>query len=640
MEMKNIRYKALALGMGALTLFSTSCSDFLDGKIVDKNSSSSLQTYDNHMDLTKALYGGYIWSDYEAKFGWVINDGAAGNLYNTYQNEGMPYLLQISDQNDIINAGYRSLYSGVISTANQIIHKDMPNLSVEEANEIVAEARLFRGLAHFMATEYWGEVPLVWNTGADISSEVKLPRVTRATLYAAIEKDFQFAMNHLPAVRPSAYRMHATKWAAEAMLARLYLTMASCQTKGLKCPFSPSELNYTSEFLYTKVDTLTTEIITKGGFSLQNYEEMFAYKNDYSDETIFAWHWNEGKYAEGSQYQCQMSRDAFWGPGAGWGGGKGLSYTLYKSFDDGDARKKDVCIYVGPTYTSQSGSVAYKAGAAEDGKTFLGKIGVLNNIKKFVYGATFSTDYMSGWGRYDIVRLSQVYMMRQEAKMLRGGDIEAKCSDLADLNAVLLAHGAPQKAASMAFYTPVIGKVLNAQVTIGGNTYNSRNGNADFSPYSDANDKEKDPVLMYSNTPREDFIQELRKEFVMEGQSWFDLKRMYYMNPKVAKQFLYEQDRACAMTQDQELDGSDAKLQTEVGFNLRLALNNDILNQRIANGEDISVGSNEVKVYVEEFDKAGNWFIPFPATSEVTAKLDMSSVKNFVQEVLSDSYPY
>lgn len=648
MKIKNIKYKAFALGMGAATLFSTSCSDFLDGEIVDKFSSSSIQTYDNYVTLTKALYGGKKLSEYESKFNWVINDGAAGNLYNIYQNEGMPYLLQIGEQNDICTDGYRSLYSGLISTANQVINMDKPTLSEAEANEINAEARLFRAYGHFLATEYWGEVPLVWNNEKDIANDARLPRVTRKTLYTAIMKDLEFAMANLPASYSGAYQYRATKWAAEGLLAKLYLTIAACQTPTPKCSFVSQDMNLTADQCYKKVIDYTTEIIEKGGYKLTTHADLFKYKTDYPAESILAFRFIQGGWMEGAQYQCQMARSEPWSPGAGWGSGKGLSYTLYKSYDDNDARKKEVSMYVGETYYNEAKAMNVKYEKTPNAldkatsKDLLEAIGVLNNIKKYVWGASNSMHFMSGWARYDILRLSDMYMMRQEAKMLKDGSSETPYSDLADLNEVLSAHGAPEAKEPMAFYTKLDGSTYyNLTITIGGKKYTSRNGTADFQPMTDENKKGTAYAIpMYHNQKRTDFIQELRKEFAMEGRGWMDLKRFYYMNHDGAAHFLEEQDRGCSMTRSGAFaDGAD-ELYDERGYD-RLSLLNDISRQRMADGETgLTVSSEEQKIYNDDFVQKCNWFLPFPSSSEVTNKLDMSAVKDFSQEILDGTYPY
>ncbi|MCK9155432.1 MAG: RagB/SusD family nutrient uptake outer membrane protein [Paludibacteraceae bacterium] len=649
MKIENIKYKAIILGLGAASLFTTSCSDFLDGEIADKYSSNVFSSYENMTALTATLYGGKKWSDYEAKFNWVINEGLAGNLYNTYQNEGMPFLLQIGEQNDICTDGYRALYSGVIATANQIINMDFSSsdMSDDQKNQIIAEARLFRGFAHFLATEYWGEVPLVLNNEKDIAENKMLPRVTRKTLYTAIKQDLEFAEANLPAAGQG---LHATKWAAKGLLAKLYLTLAACQNPTPKCSFVSSSMGLSAAQCYEKVTALTTEIINSKVFTLQDHASIFKYQGE-STETIFAIRFNEGQWQEGAQYQCQMARSEKWSPGAGWGSGKGLSYTLYKSYADNDPRKKEVCIYVGSDFTKAPQYLNVNAGLSvsytkeknildeQTSKDLLEAIPVLNNIKKYVYGAKPSDHFMSGWARYDVLRLSDIYMMRQEAKMLNGNSVTTPCSDLADLNEVLSAHGAPLATGSMAFYTKLDGETTNITISIGGTDYTSRNGSANFQPKTDEVTGGYGSITMYHNQKRTDFIQELRKEFAMEGRGWLDLKRFYYMDPSGAANFLKEQDRGCAMTRSgQHPDGAD-ELYDERGY-ARLSLVNDILRQRMATEDGLKVSQNEQTIYIDKFVNDFSWFIPFPASAEITAKLDMGAAQDLSSAVIDGSYPY
>lgn len=69
--------------------------------------------------MTRALYGGRLWTQYESKFSWCVNEGVPGVLYNVHQEEGALFLLSIGEDNPILKEGYTSLYSGVISTATR-----------------------------------------------------------------------------------------------------------------------------------------------------------------------------------------------------------------------------------------------------------------------------------------------------------------------------------------------------------------------------------------------------------------------------------------------------------------------------------------------------------------------------------------
>jgi len=640
MKINNFRYKAIALGLGAASLLSTtSCTDdFLDGQIPDQVSAANMTSLDHYRSMLDALYGGKKVVEYDAKFNWVFNEGAAGNLYNVYQDEGTAFKLQIKESNSIMAEGYRAIYAGIIATANRIIHMDMSAAEFGEDQKkiIIAEAKLMRAYAHFMATEYWGAVPLILDT--DKSSSLSKPLVTRATVYAAVEQDLIEAEALLPE-KQEKNSLQPTKWAAKGLLAKLYLTMAACKANpNLKKGnannlFQCSDLGYSSEVLYQRVIELTTEIINSGAFQLATHNEMFGtpqYEN--SPETILAWHYVGGGWGEGSQYQCQMARESVWSPGAGWGGGKGLCYTLYNDFNKTDARLREVCMYANQPYTTVKGETFTY------GKDLMDGIGVLNNIKKFVWGADGINHFMSHRARFDILRLSQVYMMRQEAKMLKNGDKSAEFSDMEDLNTVLTAHNANYTKTSMAYYTRLEGKLVNIEnVKVGNETYSSRNGAEGFNPLKDRVTGNTG-VKMYHTQHRTDFIQELRKEFAMEGQAWFDLKRLYYMDQEAAYHFLKEQDRACYMVQAPNVEDPE----TEADYD-RQALVNDITWQRVDRNEDgiKNPSGQEETIDVDGFNENDTWFLPFPADVDVRLGIEVGSpAQNLVGAVKDGSYPY
>lgn len=635
MKVNNFKYKAFALGLGAAALLSTtSCSDFLDGDIPDQVSAANMTSLEHYRAMLNSLYGGKKVVEYDAKFNWVFNEGAAGNLYNVYQDEGTAFKLQIKESNSILAEGYRAIYAGVIATANRIIHMDMSNADFgqEYKDVIIAEAKLMRAYAHFMATEYWGAVPLILDT--DKSASLSKPLVTRATVYAAVEKDLKEAEALLPDEAPDG-SLQPTTWAAKGLLAKLYLTMAACKSnpslnKGnANNNFQCSDLNYTSDELYQNVINLTTEIIESGKFSFATHAEMFGtqqYKN--SPETILAWHHKGGGWGEGSQYQCQMAREADWSPGAGWGGGKGIAYTLFNDFDGADARLRELSMYPGQVYYTADGT------KKEYNTDLYNGIGVMNNVKKFVWGATGVNHFMSHTARFDILRLSEVYMMRQEAKMLKGGDYATVCSDMSDLNAVLTAHNAKTKSA-MAFYTRLEGKKENlTNIKVGDVTYSSRNGQADFQPSKAIN---SEGIEMYHTQHRADFIQELRKEFAMEGHGWFDLKRLYYMTQDGAAHFIKEQDRSCYLVQAPNVETPNSAADYA-----RQALVNDISYQRFAAGEDgfKEPSGQEEFIDCDGFHANDSWFLPFPGDVDVRTGLELGAAQNMVQAVKDGTYQY
>ncbi len=665
MKFSSLKYKSLLVGATASLLMATSCKDFLDVDVYDQYSPTSLKSKSACEALSNPLYGGYKWFQYESKFSWCVNEGISGILFNVNDQEGALFCLSIGDDNTILKEGYTSLYSGVIAHCNSMVGTINTMLSENNIPEgmtradlegVLAEGRLFRGYAHFLATEYFGEVPVVWNTETDMSNNIVLPCMSRETVYEAVRQDLQYAYEHLPERPTETWR--ASKYSAGALLAKLYLTMASCKeaTPGLTFPYVCPN----SAELLGNAKTLLDEIIDSKVYALEKHSKIFAAENRLAptDETILALYWRMGSYGEGSAYQAQMAPSSDWSPGSGWGSGKGITYTLYNSFADNDARKKELCFFVGKGagngYTTVDGTQAWygsdytakhKADASvigQSGKDFLAQgQHLLNNIKKYVWGVDGTSTHSSGMSinrRQDIIRLSDIYMMRAEVLAMQASDdVNAPLpqSSLDDINAVLAAHDAPtlSLADSVRYFQDLSGKhpvheTFSFTVTVSDGAGGSKSETVSVSP---------DNCSMFHGEVRNDFLQQRRKEFAMEGSGWLDLKRFYYRNPKAAESYLWQIDRGCSFTNSPEIPEGDARFQNETGY-ARLALVNKCNAKLKADhpAENYTVGDSEVEVFTQTFIDKNRWYLPIPSS----AKAYLSGVQNRVDDVKNGSYPY
>jgi hypothetical protein len=106
--------------------------------------------------------------------------------------------------NDLIG----NLQTGKAMTAGQI-------------RQFTAEARFLRAFAVFYLTNLYGPVPLPIKT--DVSSTALLARSDTASVYQQISGDLSSAREFLPATYPSAGKVRANRYAASALLARVYL---------------------------------------------------------------------------------------------------------------------------------------------------------------------------------------------------------------------------------------------------------------------------------------------------------------------------------------------------------------------------------------------------------------------------------
>lgn len=112
---------------------------------------------------------------------------------------------------DVWRAYYFTIYR-----ANVIIEKVEP-VGVKEA--IVGEAYALRAYMYFELTNMFKDVPLVLKE--QTSEEYYIEKSTQAEIYTQIEKDLEMAIEMIPEVQPSKWRMG--KGFAQTMLAKTYI---------------------------------------------------------------------------------------------------------------------------------------------------------------------------------------------------------------------------------------------------------------------------------------------------------------------------------------------------------------------------------------------------------------------------------
>lgn len=85
---------------------------------------------------------------------------------------------------------------------------------------MVGEAKFLRALFYFDLTNMYGDAPLILDK-PDVNTQSFLPRDPKAKIIAQVIQDLKDAFSALPATSSQTGR--ANKWAAKALLARVYL---------------------------------------------------------------------------------------------------------------------------------------------------------------------------------------------------------------------------------------------------------------------------------------------------------------------------------------------------------------------------------------------------------------------------------
>ncbi len=147
----------------------------------------------------------------------MVYDGADVQYAQFYNND-------LGANHQLLNAMWSGMYS-VIYRANAIIEgcTKSSGMSSSAKERLIAEAKFIRAFCHFYLINLWGDVPLILTT--DYKQNNTASRTPMDQVYQQIIADLRDASETLPAdyALTSQERVRANKWAAIALLARVYL---------------------------------------------------------------------------------------------------------------------------------------------------------------------------------------------------------------------------------------------------------------------------------------------------------------------------------------------------------------------------------------------------------------------------------
>lgn len=221
--------KIILLFIFAIVL--VSCENFLDTTdLVRKNSSNFPQT---RAELDNSLAGAYapltsgdLQGNNAHFWGTIISDECFGNGGNGDHNwQAADKLLRVGDNN--FSGGWSVNYQGIFR-CNSLIecistNKDIQFSSTDDHDQILGEVYALRAYYYFnLACMFGAYIPLRLNPGVE-----NLPAATADELYAQIGDDLNKAITLLPNKSIQAAGAsnlgHFTRWAAEALAARVFL---------------------------------------------------------------------------------------------------------------------------------------------------------------------------------------------------------------------------------------------------------------------------------------------------------------------------------------------------------------------------------------------------------------------------------
>ena len=203
-----------------------SCQDFLDTESLTKKTTADFPVSQN--DAIQMITGIYATlNDATAEIDThhfftaeVASDDRFGGGSSSNRNAQASDRMLVPNLNDF-EYFWSARYSGIFraNTAIETMDNVQEWTTEGKREELLGEAYFLRALFYFELEQMFGEVPLVLET-----APVNLPKSPAVEVYAQITSDLLHAIELLPDTRFGNFESgRATKWASEALLARVFL---------------------------------------------------------------------------------------------------------------------------------------------------------------------------------------------------------------------------------------------------------------------------------------------------------------------------------------------------------------------------------------------------------------------------------
>ncbi|MFD1142031.1 RagB/SusD family nutrient uptake outer membrane protein [Larkinella insperata] len=216
---------------------------------------------------------------------------------------------------------FQSLWSAVyaaINRANTVLTR-VPAIDMDSElkNRYLAEAKFMRGFYYFTLVRLFGGVPLITTETTSLNN-LSVSRASVDEVYAQIIQDLTEAESVLPVSYTTADRGRATRGAAKAFLAKVYLTRQE----------------------WGKASAKAKEVIDLGTYDLwANFADAFVIANKNGKEAVFEMQALSGGFGEGSWMQGYMRPNFDRVNGVAGFGDDPPTENLYRTYRPDDKRR-------------------------------------------------------------------------------------------------------------------------------------------------------------------------------------------------------------------------------------------------------------------------------------------------------------
>lgn len=206
--------------IGVITLFLSSCDDFLDKNPLDQISSETF--WSNEKDAQMGLVG--VYSKLQSNTFNYKRANWDALSENAYQRHNHDAILNIAQGNlepttgGLVAGVYSDCYRGI--SATNIFLANIDNVEMDETikNKYKGEVLFLRAMFYFTLSEFYGGVPL-YVTPVTIE-EASVKQASKAEVVAQVLSDLDQAIGYLPA---ELYNGSAVKGSAMALKAKVLM---------------------------------------------------------------------------------------------------------------------------------------------------------------------------------------------------------------------------------------------------------------------------------------------------------------------------------------------------------------------------------------------------------------------------------
>lgn len=346
-----MRKNKLYIIIAGLLIFSSCGEEYLDTEsYTELNESTFYKTPGDAYGALVGVYDGFqrmyggafsipvsaeILSD-NAFGGGGSGDGYGGQLVDQFDLQKSPGDIRVFEDN------WKDYYKGIFRCNTFLSHLDDISWGDNEAlkNQYAAEARFIRAVAYFDLVRLFENVVLL-----DAPSAENLPQANPDDVYKLIAEDLTFAVANLPAVayaaQPANEHGRVTKWAAQALLARVFLFYTGYydQTDLVGIVSKEQALSNLEDLIQNSGHALVSDFATLWpAASLGSYAGERNSENIFNIKATYTSSYNGDM--DGNHWMVMMGlRDGNYTPyGQGWGFAS-VNPKLWNDYSDTDSRK-------------------------------------------------------------------------------------------------------------------------------------------------------------------------------------------------------------------------------------------------------------------------------------------------------------